>query len=160
MKRAPMTKAYNVSRMLLQPLPSWSIAIIMYSTKEAEKCYTKIWLFTARKKHRGTYTSGRILVLSVVYQGLSSKEYILADFFKHKSKSSIHLTNKSDQKEKSLTAAEIMSIRIIGNCNLFYANLIRKTFPCLLLPQIFFLPSGKPSSYHSENTVNYFLRNH
>lgn len=75
-------------------------------------------------------------------------------FFKHKSKLPIRLTKKKKQtkEKKSLTTAEIMSTGITGKCNHFYANLIKKTFPCLPLPQISFLFSGKPSSYHSENT--------
>lgn len=88
--------------------------------------------------------------------GLASKEYILAAFLKHfLSYLSPSQTNQT-KKEKSLTTAEMMSTRITGSCNLFYANFIRKTFPCLPLPPISYLPSGKPSSYHSENTVKLF----
>lgn len=114
----------------------------MYYTKAAEKGYTQNMAFYCKKKNSG----GHILPERFQFHQWSS-------FFKHKSKLPIHLTKKKKQtkEKKSLTTAEIMSTGITGKCNHFYANLIKKTFPCLPLPQISFLLSSKPSSYHSEN---------
>lgn len=108
------------------------------------------FLLQGRKTLRGTHTSGKILVLSVVQHRRNIYQLLFLSINRN------YLSTSQANQTKKREISNYSRNNEHQNCSLFYANLIRKTFPCLFLPQISFLPSGKPSFYHSENTVKLF----